>query len=202
VTAGVTDLRCVSPMLGPREVESDAGPNALTAAVEALSRGEIIGLISGGVEFGPRALGARCLLADARRADAKDRLNTMKGRPDFMPLAPAVRAEDAERWFEGVVSSNMAWTVRFRSGAEVEFPGMGHPSGETRAQAVDARQAPLLYRLLDASARAGNPILLLTSLNGPGDPVPASVHAGEGVAQSLGAAGSLTDRGWVAHGST
>jgi carbamoyltransferase len=201
VQSSVAGLRCRGPMLGPtgKSVHRDGRSieSAIENATSALLAGKVIGLVSGGVEFGPRALGGRCLLADARLASSKTQLNDMKGRPQFMPLAPAVLGRDANPWFEGAVSSNMAWTVPYSPEAEAAFPGMRHPSGETRAQAVTAVTAPLLHQLLEATSAAGMPILLLTSLNGPGEPMLANQDESLQAASRLGAGGCLTDAGWV-----
>lgn len=198
LAAGATPQIAPSALLGPFQNHRPSSDDlSVRAAANALVQGEIIGLVSGGVEFGPRALGARCLLADARRADAKKRLNDMKARPGFMPLAPALLREDAPQWFTGRPTSNMGWTVRYTEQAAARFPAMSHPSGETRAQAVTAATSPLLHSLLTATRRDGAAILLLTSLNGAGEPMLASADDSIRAAQALGASGCLGDEGWV-----
>lgn len=194
---GVTDFSVATPLLGPVEpVEATGNDDAIEAATRALSRGDVIGLISGGVEFGPRALGGRAILADARRTGQVERLNDLKGRPSFMPFAPALREEIAAEWFDGKASHDMAWTVPIRARTLDEFPGLYHPTGEARVQAVRQARAPLLWELLRRCEEAGMPILLLTSLNGAGEPMLASADSSMNIARSLGVDGVLCDQGW------
>lgn len=196
--AGVTKFRATTPLLGPRHEDArEATDDDVSDAADAILRGEIVALVSGGVEFGPRALGGRALLADARRADAVERLNHVKGRPAFMPFAPVARAEECHRWFAGTPSADMAWTVNVKDGAATAFPGIRHPSGEARVQAAVRERCPLLYRLLQQCEKRGMPMLLLTSLNGAGEPMLANVRSSIMTARVLGAAGCLTDKGWT-----
>lgn len=199
--AGVREFWCESPMLGPVNDNPRVSDGDVTAAVDALSNGRIIGLISGGVELGPRALGGRCILADPRQSALKAKLNAIKGRPGFMPFAPTL-PEDA--WPEYVMdkpSSNMAWTVRVKLSILQTFPGLWHPTGETRAQMVSARSAPLLNRVLSEFGRvSGTPLLLLTSLNGSGEPMLNDHAASLDTARALRLDGCLTDDRWWSFG--
>lgn len=196
--AGVREFRCESAMLGPVNANSRASDADVSAAAEALLDGRVIGLISGGVELGPRALGGRCILADPRRGELKARLNTIKGRPDFMPFAP-IMLEGA--WPDFVMdepSSNMAWTVRVKPRTLQAFPGLWHPTAATRAQLVSARSAPLLDRVLGEFGRvSGTPLLLLTSLNGSGEPMLSDHALSLKAARGLRLDGCLTDDGWL-----
>ncbi len=174
----------------PKEID-------VTPALDCLAAGRAIGLVSGGVEFGPRALGGRCLLMDASRTDSKMRLNTFKGRPQFMPFAPAILDEDWSKYLSEAGSEIMSWTSRVRPEIGLQFPGLAHPSGETRAQLVKARSAPLLWTVLDGwRRRTGDSLLLLTSLNGAGEPMLSHGPAAAEAARRLGAAGCVSDMGW------
>jgi carbamoyltransferase len=195
--AGVREFGCESPLLGPAADVPRVSDSDVTAATEALWKGRVIGLINGGVELGPRALGGRCILADPRRPELKAKLNIIKGRPDFMPFAPVISADVWREYFLDEPASNMAWTVRVKPSTLQAFPGLWHPTGETRAQMVTARSAPLLDRVLREFGRvSAAPLLLLTSLNGSGDPMLSDHRASLEAARALRLDGCLTDDGW------
>jgi carbamoyltransferase len=194
---GYAPVPLASPFLGP-----DAGGECrvtdvvLDKVVRCLVNGGVVALVSGRVEFGPRALGGRCLLADPRAGGIKAKLNAMKGRPAFMPFAPVVLESESTSWFLGEPSTHMAWTVPFRSGHP---PGAGHPTGRARAQKVVPGSALALESLLDAfKRRTGSGILLLTSLNGKGEAIPAYMDAAVQIARRLGADGIVSGGIWEA----
>ncbi len=161
----------------------------VTAIARALSNGEIVGLFRGRMEFGPRALGARSILADPRGETVRARVNReMKRRESFRPFAPAVTEEDADRFFvTRRPSPYMTRTVRARGfeGADVgrfgafddvrvraPFPAVTHVDGTARVQTVSARDNPEFHALLRAFEReSGVPVLLNTSFNLRGEPI-------------------------------
>jgi len=144
-------------------------------AAEALAAGGIVGWVQGRMEFGPRALGARSILADPRDPGIRDRLNReVKLREDFRPFAPAVLLEAADDWFEGAGPSPfMLLTFRVRGSQRVRIGGAVHVDGSARVQTV-ARDHPLppFRRLIEAFARrTGVPMVINTSFNIRGEPI-------------------------------
>lgn len=97
----------------------------------------------------------------------------VKGREWFRPLAPLVLAEHAERIFEvDRPAPFMQYAAAVRLGYRERFPGITHVDGSARLQTVEPVNTPFLYELLTAwYARTGSPVLINTSLNGPGDPL-------------------------------
>jgi carbamoyltransferase len=166
-------------------------PDRLDAAVaEALARGEAVGWFQGRMEFGPRALGARSILADPRRAEARDEVNrNVKKREAFRPFAPAVLEEEAARWFAlERPAPYMTRTARVRGfeGTEPAAAGSGfarwrvrsplpavtHVDGSARVQTVARATNPRFHGLLEAFfRRTGCPVLLNTSFNLRGEPI-------------------------------
>jgi carbamoyltransferase len=144
------------------------------AAADDLAEGRIVGWFQGGLEFGPRALGARSILADPRRADMKDRLNlAVKFREGFRPFAPSCLEERAAEYFvDAVRSPYMTLTFDVREEKRGEVPAITHVDGTARVQTVDAAENPLYHGLIEAFARrTGVPMLLNTSMNVQGQPI-------------------------------
>lgn len=144
-----------------------------------LAAGEVGGFFRGRAEWGPRALGARSILADARHAGMKDRVNrTIKFREGFRPFAPAVLAEDAATYFNpgrGADDALTPWMLTTRpvtpEGANT-LPAITHVDGSARVQTVTAEQHPHLHALLVAFRQeTGVGALLNTSLNLKDEPV-------------------------------
>ena len=143
----------------------------LEAVVERLAGGEMVGWFHGAMEFGPRALGARSILADPRDASASERLNRrIKRREDFRPFAPSVLAGRAPELFElDHPSLFMLETCQVKSHG---LPAITHVDGSARPQTVDPRISPRYARLLAAfERRTGCPALLNTSFNVAGEPI-------------------------------
>jgi carbamoyltransferase len=155
---------------------------------ERLARGEIGGWFQGRFEWGPRALGARSILADPRRAEAKERVNrAVKYREPFRPFAPAVRDEDAPRYFDvgdecDHLAPYMLTVVPVRDDARELLPAITHVDGTARLQRVAKDDPPGLHRLLDAFAElTGVGVLLNTSMNLKDEPLVASPAEAYGV---------------------
>jgi carbamoyltransferase len=142
---------------------------ALFAAVaERLAAGDVVGWFQGRMEFGPRALGNRSILADPRRAEMKDVLNErVKHREPFRPFAPSVLAEATGEWFEqDYTSPFMVLVYRTRAEKRERIPAVNHVDDTGRLQTVEERVSPRYYRLIREFGRlTGVPILLNTSFN-------------------------------------
>lgn len=175
--------------------EHFADEGALCARVaDLLAEGRVVGWFQGRMEFGPRALGARSILADARRPDTQRRLNLkIKFRESFRPFAPIVLAERAAEYFELEHESPYMLLVApvrasrrrplseadaRKSGIELlnvpksDVPAVTHVDYSARIQTVDAARNPRLHRLLRTfDARHGCPVLVNTSFNVRGEPI-------------------------------
>lgn len=145
-------------------------------AARYLSEGQIGGFAHGRAEVGPRALGNRSILADARSCSGKDRINGLiKHRRAFQPLAPICLAEDFEEYFERpeseVCLGFMLYALKCRPAAQRAVPAIVHADGTARVQLVDQRY-PFLHELLMSYRElSGIGILINTSLNGKGEPI-------------------------------
>nr|WP_052478825.1 carbamoyltransferase C-terminal domain-containing protein [Kibdelosporangium sp. MJ126-NF4]CEL20839.1 Carbamoyltransferase [Kibdelosporangium sp. MJ126-NF4]CTQ98356.1 Carbamoyltransferase [Kibdelosporangium sp. MJ126-NF4] len=150
-------------------------PDAEVLAARLLSTGLVVGWAQGRLEFGPRALGNRSILADPRRREMRDRVNAaVKFREDFRPLAPAVKAECARRYFEipdGTNMRHMTVAVPARRDRAGEIPAVIHDDGTARVQEVHEAEHPRMWRVLDEFERlTGVGVLMNTSLNVKGQP--------------------------------
>ena len=135
---------------------------------DALARDEIVAWFQGRSEFGPRALGHRSLFANPGVAANLDRLNAVKGRERFRPVAPMVLAERAAELFEGgpIPSPFMLFVHRVREPWQDRIPAVVHVDGTARIQTVDQASEPLVHRMISAFERAtGVPVVVNTSLN-------------------------------------
>lgn len=143
------------------------------AAAEVLAADGVVAWFQGRSEFGPRALGHRSLLANPSRRENLARLNDIKGREQFRPVAPMVLAERAVQIFDGQLPSPyMLFTHRVRHGWRERIPAVVHVDGSARIQTVDRAREPLLARLLEAfERRSGLPVVVNTSLNTAGRPM-------------------------------
>jgi len=138
------------------------------AVAEALAAGEVVGWFQGRMEFGPRALGNRSILADPRRAEMKDILNSrIKHRESFRPFAPSIRAEATGEWFDqSYASPFMVLVYNLLPGKRELVPAITHIDGTGRLQTVEQDANPRFHRLLGAFEQlTGVPILLNTSFN-------------------------------------
>lgn len=164
----------------------------LTAAL--LAEGNCVGWFQGRMEFGPRALGNRSILADPRHPDMQQRVNLkIKYRESFRPFAPAILEEDAPRYFDcPATSPYMLLTAGIREAyrkelppgysrfsiqeklavAKSAFPSVTHVDYSSRLQTVDGKANPLFRRLLSAYKElTGCPMLINTSFNVRGEPI-------------------------------
>jgi carbamoyltransferase len=136
-----------------------------------IAAGAVYALIDGRSECGPRAFGHRSLIADPRRRDMVEFMNSaVKGREWYRPFAPAVLADRTREFFEGPVNELMSFSSRVRY--PDLLPAITHIDGSARAQAVSSSRSPGLALILASFEQlTGLPILLNTSLNGPNEPI-------------------------------
>jgi carbamoyltransferase len=153
-------------------------PDAVVAAVaDALVAGKAVGIHDGRMEFGPRALGARSILASPTRCEINDSLNARLSRSDFMPFAPVVLSEYAEEVFD--VRAGAAHAMRFmtitcdvKPAWRDRIAAVVHVDGSARPQIVDPEPRTLYRRILEAwHSRSGIPALVNTSFNVHEEPI-------------------------------
>jgi carbamoyltransferase len=149
-------------------------PADLAATVaDVLAADGVVAWFSGRSEFGPRALGHRSLLAHPGHAANVERLNVVKGREQFRPVAPMILLDRAAAVLDGPLPSPyMLFVHDVRPEWRERIPAVVHVDGTARAQTVDPADEPLLDELLRAfEARTGLPVLVNTSLNTAGRPM-------------------------------
>lgn len=149
-------------------------------AARMIADGKIIGWFQGGSELGPRALGARSILADPRTRDSSDALNErIKHREPFRPFAPAVLADHASTWFDlDVPSPFMLLAPPVRPDHADKIAGVVHVDGTARVQTVDPAVAPAYGALIEHfSQLTGVPVVLNTSYNDREPIVETPAHA-------------------------
>lgn len=210
---GVTEDSMQGSLLGPafsqKEIEAELEAHELnytscndsleltTKVADALAAGKAIGWFQGRMEFGPRALGARSILADPRSITMQSDLNQkIKFRESFRPFAPAILAEYAQDWFDlqsdspyMLLVSEVKKSKRIDAGNSLdalvglaklqaprsEVPAITHVDFSARVQTVTKKSDPLFYELLSAfRQKTGCPILVNTSFNIRGEPIVAT----------------------------
>lgn len=151
--------------------------NVAEDVADLLAANKVIGWFQGRMEFGPRALGARSILASPIDPGMQALLNEIKDREDFRPVAPAVMEEHASSWFVATrpgtyVAPFMLFVFDVLPDKAHLIPAVRHVDGTARVQTVRRDQHPLYYDLLAAFAqRTGVPVLVNTSFNTRGEPV-------------------------------
>jgi carbamoyltransferase len=173
-----------TPYLGPSFKRADilaavksAGLNARRSkspardAADMIADGKIVAWFQGRMEFGPRALGNRSLLADPRRPELRNILNQkVKHREDFRPFAPSVLAEHADEWFEvgahSVSHAFMLFAPEVKPGKRDRIPAVVHKDGTARVQLVSRKSNPRFHEVISAFfAKTGVPLVVNTSFN-------------------------------------
>jgi len=132
----------------------------------------VVGWFQGRMEWGPRSLGSRSILADARNQENWKRVNLkIKFRESFRPFAPAVLADKASDWFEiDRESPYMLLVCQVKEGRSI--PAVTHVDGSARLQTVTREAHPEFYDLIaDFDGRTGCPVLINTSFNVRGEPI-------------------------------
>jgi len=144
----------------------------LENVAELIARGKVVGWFHGAMEFGPRALGSRSILADPRDGTMRERINRLvKKREAFRPFAPSVLLENAAQIFDlDHPSPFMLETCAVKT--DNHLPAITHIDGSARPQTVDRRQCPRYAALIDAFYRkTACPLILNTSFNIRGEPI-------------------------------
>jgi carbamoyltransferase len=143
-----------------------------------LAAGEVIAWFQGRMEFGPRALGSRSILADPRDPEMRNRVNSLvKKREGFRPFAPVVTNEAARRYFDIASGdedayAHMLYVTQVLPAWRDALPAVTHVDGSARVQTISEEDNPKLWKLLKAFERvAGLPIVLNTSFNVKGEPI-------------------------------
>ncbi len=190
----VTNRRCPTPFYGPAHSDGavhgalrDYGDRinvtaladldeACALAAELIAGGEVIAWYRGRMEFGPRALGHRSILADPSRPDMRDRVNALvKMREAFRPFAPAVSLEQVDRWFEVPPRADLPYmtvNVDVRPEHRAALPAITHVDGSARVQTVSASDNGDFHALLVAvGERTGREMVLNTSFNVKGQAI-------------------------------
>ena len=139
----------------------------MAALADALASGHVVAWVQGRAEIGPRALGNRSLLADPSDARMRDRLNDIKLREPYRPIAPVCRLEDAGKVFD--TDFEDPYMLYFRMVTSNRLAAVTHVDGSARCQTVTPETNKPLHELLSAvAARSGIGVLCNTSLNYPG----------------------------------
>ena len=147
----------------------------LSLIAQRILKGDIVAWFQGGMEFGPRALGARSILADPFNKNMKERLNsTVKFRENFRPFGPSLLQEDKKDILKSPLKElpYMTITADVRENFRGRLPAISHEDGTSRPQTVCKKQNPLYYKLLQELKRErGRGILLNTSFNKNYEPI-------------------------------
>lgn len=169
-----SDTEIEEVLLGAEVKATKKSPEALVAeAVQDLKDQKVIGWFQGRMEYGPRALGNRSILGDARDPKMQSRMNLkIKDRESFRPFAPVVLKESAPKIFEADSESPyMLLVSQVRPESRGQYPAVTHVDGSARLQTLD-RENPRLRQLLEAFQKeTGHPLLVNTSFNLRGEPI-------------------------------
>ena len=154
--------------VGCRQRDMDELEDRAGWAAERVAQGHVVGWFQGRAEWGARALGNRSIVADPRRADMRDIINTkIKMRERFRPFAPSILEESLDDWFVGAVPDPfMVQVYPVRPDKRASIPAVTHVDGTGRLQTVSRSASPEYWQLIKAFEKlSGVPVLLNTSFN-------------------------------------
>jgi carbamoyltransferase len=194
LNGGVDNRRMPVPFLGPQysraQVEAvlaefddriavtryDSLEQVCASAADQIAEGRVLAWDRGRMEFGPRALGNRSILADPGHPEMRDRINAMvKKREAFRPFAPAVSAEQVHEWFDVPANTELPYMIMIVDVKEehrAALPAITHVNGSARVQTVSCRDNPDFHALLkQVGKRTGREMVLNTSFNVKGQPM-------------------------------
>ena len=163
----------IGAQLDAAQVRYTRPPDIGAATADVIARDGIVAWFQGRSEYGPRALGHRSLLANPRNADTLRRLNDVKGREQFRPVAPMTLLEEAPKMFDGPFPSPyMLFVHSVHAPWKDRLQAVVHVDGTARVQTIDRREEPLVAHMLDeVGRRTGVPVVVNTSLNTAGRPM-------------------------------
>ena len=168
------DDDAIEPVLGTYKLRYTRLKDPAEAAAELLTQGKILGWFQGRMEFGPRALGSRSILADPRDPDMSAKVNNaVKFREWWRPFAPSFKKEAAGDYLESATDSPfMVLTAQVRPEKRGVIPSVTHVDGSARPQTVEKEINPLYWRLIDEfGKRTGVPVIMNTSFNLRGEAI-------------------------------
>lgn len=146
--------------------------NMIAKVAQLLADEKIVGLYRGRIEFGPRALGNRSIIASPKSERTREKLNELKVREQFRPLAPIVTEEAFEHFFDGHPNRYMMLKVSVKENMKEQIPAVVHADGSARSQVINQEHDPFLHKLLTEFEKLkGIPVLINTSLNVRGRPI-------------------------------
>ena len=164
----------IAKALQTYKLQSTRVADPARAAAEMLANGKILGWFQGRMEFGPRALGNRSILADPRDPEMNAKVNNaVKFREWWRPFAPSLLAEVAGEYLESATDSPfMVLTAQVRPEKRSVIPSVTHVDGSARPQTVERDVNPLYWRLIhEFGLRTGVPVVMNTSFNLRGEPI-------------------------------
>jgi len=154
--------------------------NPAVTAANLISRNKVIGWFQGRMEFGPRALGARSILANPVMPQVKDVINAkIKYRESYRPFCPSVCEEDARLYFRGNAERAPFMNITFDVNEEMKnsIPGVVHADGTARIQTVSKKYQPLYHEMLTHLRQlTGHPVVVNTSFNTNNEPIVATPY--------------------------
>ncbi len=160
-------------MLDDRKIRYKIPDNIYKEVARLLAKDKIIGWFQGKMEVGPRALGNRSILASSIKKSMWKKVNTIKGRELWRPLAPAILDEYKDEYFENAqYSPFMLKTFQVKRDKQLLIPAVIHVDGSTRPQTVSQKINKRFWLLINEFYKiTGVPVLLNTSFNGHGEPI-------------------------------
>jgi carbamoyltransferase len=168
------DDEAIESALRTYKLRYTKAPDPASTAAELLSQGKILGWFQGRMEFGPRALGSRSILADARDPEMSTKVNNaVKFREWWRPFAPSMKKEAAGEYLESATDSPfMILTAQVRPEKRGVIPAVTHVDGSARPQTVEKEINPSYWQLIDEfGKRTGVPVILNTSFNLRGEAI-------------------------------
>jgi carbamoyltransferase len=168
------DDKAIETALKTYKIRASRVSDPAATAAEFLSRGKILGWYQGRMEFGPRALGSRSIIADPRDPQMNTKVNNaVKFREWWRPFAPSFKKEAAPEYLESAYDSPfMILTAQVRPEKRSVIPSVTHVDGSARPQTVESEINPLYYRLIDEfGKRTGVPVIMNTSFNLRGEAI-------------------------------
>ena len=168
------DDEAIESALKTYKIRASRLADPAATAAELLSQGKILGWHQGRMEFGPRALGSRSILADPRDSEMNAKVNNaVKFREWWRPFAPSFKKEAAPEYLESACDSPfMILTAQVRPEKRSVIPSVTHVDGSARPQTVEKEINPLYYRLIDEfGKRTGVPVIMNTSFNLRGEAI-------------------------------